>query len=131
VSVYGGFYFTWRRAPFARPIPRADTSLTYLAARDEFVAYGGSTTGGTTGTWASYSSQGWVAADLAVCEERDVKGLYAKARAGEIPEFTGISAPYEVPSKPELTVDTGKASVDESVQELVQYLEKVGVLSNG
>ena len=47
------------------------------------------------------------AADLAVCEQRDTKGLYAKARAGEIKEFTGISSPYEAPETPELRIDTG------------------------
>lgn len=58
---------------------------------------------------------------LEVCEARDVKGLYAKARAGEIPEFTGISAPYEAPPSPELRVDTEKP-LDECVQEVIDYL---------
>ena len=49
------------------------------------------------------------AADLEVCESRDPKGLYAKARAGQIKEFTGISSPYEAPETPELKIDTGKA----------------------
>ncbi len=50
----------------------------------------------------------YVKADVAMCEERDPKGLYKKARAGEIPEFTGISAPYEAPEAPELVVDTAE-----------------------
>lgn len=50
----------------------------------------------------------YVKADVAMCEERDPKGLYKKARAGEIPEFTGISAPYEAPESPELEVDTAE-----------------------
>jgi len=50
----------------------------------------------------------YVDTPLEVCEERDVKGLYAKARAGEIPEFSGISAPYEAPDGPEITVDTSR-----------------------
>jgi adenylylsulfate kinase len=69
-----------------------------------------------------------VAASLETCEGRDVKGLYQKARAGEIPEFTGISAPYEAPEKPELVIDTNGQTVDESVQVLVDYLRKGGYL---
>jgi adenylylsulfate kinase len=65
-----------------------------------------------------------VAASLETCEQRDVKGLYRKARAGEIPEFTGISAPYEPPLHPELVVDTNNRSVEECVQQLVSYLER-------
>jgi adenylylsulfate kinase len=70
-----------------------------------------------------------VKASLETCEGRDVKGLYQKARAGEIPEFTGISAPYEAPENPELVLDTNSQSVEESVAELVGYLEKNGYLS--
>lgn len=69
-----------------------------------------------------------VAADLATCESRDTKGLYQKARAGEIPEFTGISAPYEEPQEPELVLDTGKQVVEESVATLLTYLEAQGYL---
>ena len=71
----------------------------------------------------------YVAASLETCEERDVKGLYAKARKGEIPEFTGISAPYEEPERPDLVVDTGSQSLDESVAVLIEYLDKNGYLS--
>lgn len=71
----------------------------------------------------------YVAASLDTCESRDVKGLYAKARAGEIPEFTGISAPYEEPEKPELVIDTNGQAVEESTAVLVSYLEKGGYLS--
>jgi adenylylsulfate kinase len=70
-----------------------------------------------------------VDADVATCEERDPKGLYKKARAGEIPEFTGISAPYEAPERPELVLDTGVQSLQESVEQLVGYLEEKGYLS--
>ncbi len=66
----------------------------------------------------------WVDASVETCEGRDVKGLYKKARAGEIPEFTGISAPYEEPKNPELVVDTNAQSVDESVAQILSYLEK-------
>ena len=70
-----------------------------------------------------------VDASVETCEGRDVKGLYAKARKGEIPEFTGISAPYEEPLKAELIVDTADQSVEDSAAALVAYLEKQGYLS--
>ena len=73
--------------------------------------------------------EAYVAASLETCESRDVKGLYAKARAGEIPEFTGISAPYEEPEKPELVIDTNQQSVEQSVAQIVTYLESKGHLS--
>jgi adenylylsulfate kinase len=63
-----------------------------------------------------------------VCEERDVKGLYKKARAGEIKEFTGISAPYEAPAKPELTILTAGQSVEASAQQIIEHLEGKGVI---
>jgi adenylylsulfate kinase len=63
------------------------------------------------------------------CEERDPKGLYKRARAGEIPEFTGVSAPYEAPEKPELRLDTGTRSVEENVERIINYLEEKGYLS--
>ncbi|MCB9066651.1 MAG: adenylyl-sulfate kinase [Calditrichae bacterium] len=70
----------------------------------------------------------FVDCDLAVCEERDPKGLYKKARAGVIPEFTGISAPYEAPEKAELVVNTSSKSVDESAEEVISYLKSNGYL---
>ena len=72
-----------------------------------------------------------VDASLETCEGRDVKGLYQKARAGEIPEFTGISAPYEAPDEPELVLDTNTQSVEESVAALVGHLEAEGYLKGG
>jgi adenylylsulfate kinase len=60
---------------------------------------------------------------LEVCESRDPKGLYRKARAGEIPDFSGISAPYEEPSAPELRLATAGQTLDESVAIVVRYLE--------
>ena len=68
------------------------------------------------------------AADLSVCEERDTKGLYAKARAGEIKEFTGISSPYEAPEKPELRVDTGSQSLEACVELVINHLREAGVI---
>jgi adenylylsulfate kinase len=59
---------------------------------------------------------------LEICEQRDVKGLYAKARKGEIKNFTGISAPYEAPVNPEITVKTENKSVEESAQEVFKYI---------
>src|SRR5678815_4332310 len=61
-------------------------------------------------------------APLEVCENRDPKGLYKKARKGEIPEFTGVSAPYEVPQGPELVLETGKESSEQCVQKLLAML---------
>jgi adenylylsulfate kinase len=63
-----------------------------------------------------------------VCERRDPKGLYKKARAGQLPEFTGISAPYEPPLNPELSVHTDRESEAESLQHLLQYLERRGYI---
>ena len=68
------------------------------------------------------------AADLGVCEQRDTKGLYAKARAGEIKEFTGISSPYEAPEAPELAVDTGAAALEVCVDQVVNALIKRGII---
>jgi len=70
----------------------------------------------------------FVKCDLEVCEQRDAKGLYKKARAGEIKEFTGISAPYEEPENPELVVDSAKNSVEECAKMVVEYLKKSGYL---
>jgi adenylylsulfate kinase len=71
----------------------------------------------------------YVSTSLETCEARDPKGLYQKARAGQIPEFTGISAPYEAPERPELVLDTGVLSVEESVASLIRYLEGKGYLA--
>jgi bifunctional enzyme CysN/CysC len=65
-----------------------------------------------------------VGADLSVCEERDPKGLYKKARAGEIAEFTGVSAPYEAPESPELLIDTGKLDRSEALAQLLDYVDE-------
>lgn len=67
-------------------------------------------------------------AGLEVCEDRDPKGLYKKARAGEIPEFTGISAPYEEPLNAELVVDTGTQTLEESTRTVLEHLQKAGVI---
>ena len=61
-------------------------------------------------------------ASLGECEERDPKGLYKKARAGEIPEFTGISAPYEAPERPEIVLDTDEETIEQSARRVLDYL---------
>jgi adenylyl-sulfate kinase len=65
---------------------------------------------------------------LEVCEQRDPKGLYKKARAGEVKNFTGISSPYEAPENPEFTLHTANESVEESVASLLTFLQQKGVL---
>ncbi|WP_316572585.1 adenylyl-sulfate kinase [Neobacillus sp. YIM B06451] len=65
---------------------------------------------------------------LEVCEKRDVKGLYKKARRGEIREFTGIDSPYEVPFAPELSIDTSGASVEECARRVIRYLQNNGLI---
>ncbi|HJN23107.1 MAG TPA: adenylyl-sulfate kinase [Rhodospirillales bacterium] len=67
-------------------------------------------------------------ADLKTCEKRDPKGLYVKARRGEIPDFTGISAPYEKPQRADLTIDTGALSVAESMDILLAYVDRAFAL---
>ncbi len=69
-----------------------------------------------------------ISTPLEVCEERDVKGLYAKARKGIIKGFTGIDDPYEAPENPELAIDTSNISQEEAVQQLLVYLENEGYL---
>jgi len=71
----------------------------------------------------------FVKADVDTCVDRDPKGLYQKAIKGEIPEFTGISAPYEEPTTPELVLDTANLSVEDSARTVVDYLEECGIIS--
>lgn len=72
----------------------------------------------------------FVSTSLDVCEQRDVKGLYQKARRGEIANFTGISDPYEAPLQPELTLDTGVLSLEQSVAACLQLLVQRGILAS-
>ena len=67
-------------------------------------------------------------ASLDICESRDTKGLYKKARSGEIPEFTGISSPYENPDLPELSLDTATLSVEQSLEMIVSYISKKQII---
>ncbi|OAD23048.1 adenylylsulfate kinase [Candidatus Thiomargarita nelsonii] len=66
---------------------------------------------------------------LNVCEQRDVKGLYKRARKGEIKEFTGISSPYEEPENPELVIETGHQSLDECVDQILDYLRQCNIIN--
>jgi adenylylsulfate kinase len=70
----------------------------------------------------------YCSASVAVCETRDVKGLYQKARDGLIKDFTGISSPYEAPLKPELVVSTGEQSLEESVEQVLAFCRKRGLV---
>ena len=72
-----------------------------------------------------------VSTPIEVCEERDRKGLYAKARAGLLKEFTGIDDPYEAPESPEVVIDTAALTAEESAQKIVQYLEAEGYITAG
>lgn len=70
-----------------------------------------------------------IATRLEACEQRDVKGLYAKARRGVVPEFTGISDPYEPPEHPDIRIDTEQLSVAEAAQRIIASLQSRGVLT--
>jgi len=71
----------------------------------------------------------YCAADLSVCEKRDTKGLYKKARLGEIKEFTGISSPYEIPENPEISINTGTIALTDSVKQIIDYLNENNLIS--
>ena len=68
-------------------------------------------------------------ASLKTCEARDVKGLYKRARAGEIKNYTGIDSPYEAPDNPELIIDTDKDTLDESVTKIYSFLERKAIIN--
>jgi adenylylsulfate kinase len=70
----------------------------------------------------------YVRASLAACEARDPKGLYKKARAGQIPDLTGIGAPYEAPEHPDVLLDTESTSVEENVDNMLRFLESGGYI---
>ncbi|PIC65848.1 adenylyl-sulfate kinase [Sporosarcina sp. P21c] len=88
---------------FISPFQEDRDSVRLLVEEDEFVEV-------------------YISCPLEACEQRDPKGLYEKARAGVIPEFTGISSPYEAPVKPELTLETDRYTIDECVEQLIGYL---------
>jgi adenylylsulfate kinase len=73
----------------------------------------------------------YVKAALHVCRQRDVKGMYAKALAGEIPHFTGIDDPYEEPLDPDIVLETATTSVDECVYSILKWLGQKGLLELG
>ena len=70
----------------------------------------------------------YLSCPIVVCEDRDPKGLYEKARKGEIAEFTGISSPYEAPIKPEIIIDSAKMSIEQSVDKVMGYLKDKKIL---
>jgi adenylylsulfate kinase len=71
----------------------------------------------------------YCSASLEICEGRDVKGLYQKAREGKIPNYTGISSPYEEPVNPELIANTGKDTLDKSVDDVIELLKSRKIIS--
>ena len=73
----------------------------------------------------------YIKTSLETCIKRDPKGIYKKALAGEIPNFTGISSPYELPGNPELIIDTEKYNIQQSADMLVQFLKDKGIVRNG
>jgi adenylyl-sulfate kinase len=75
--------------------------------------------------------EAYVKASVDECERRDVKGLYAKARSGEIKEFTGVSDPYEPPENPEVVLETEEESPEESAQRIIEYLEEQELIPPG
>ena len=70
----------------------------------------------------------YCAANLDICEARDTKGFYKKARLGEIKDFTGISSPYEIPNQPEIIVDTGLLDIKASVKQILKYLREKNLI---
>jgi adenylylsulfate kinase len=72
--------------------------------------------------------EAYVKASVEECERRDAKGLYAKARAGEIKEFTGVSDPYEPPEDPELVLETEQETPEESAAKILAYLEELDLI---
>ena len=71
----------------------------------------------------------YVSTPIEVCEQRDRKGLYAKARAGVIKEFTGVSDPYEAPVSPELVLDAGQGGVDEEAEQVLKIVRNAGFIA--
>ena len=67
-------------------------------------------------------------ASLETCEKRDLKGLYKRARSGEIKNYTGINSPYEIPINPELTIDTEQLSIEESINRIIQFIDLLSII---
>jgi sulfate adenylyltransferase len=98
--------------------PIAPYSKTRLAVRNEIAQYGSFV-------------EIHVSTSLEICEKRDRKGLYKLARQGKIKAFTGISDPYEIPEKPELSLNTENASVDNCAQKIILKLQNMGLIKFG
>ncbi|WP_434637281.1 adenylyl-sulfate kinase [Sulfurimonas sp. NW7] len=95
---------------FISPFQKERDKARALVANDEFIEI-------------------FVDTPLEVCQHRDPKGLYKKAIKGEIPNFTGISSPYEIPNKAEIHIKTDKMTIEEASQIIIQYLQKRGYLT--
>jgi len=95
---------------FISPFQKERDSVRALVEADEFIEI-------------------FIDTPLAVCESRDPKGLYKKARKGEIPNFTGISSPYEVPLKPEIHINNDNISIEEVTDQIIEYLQEKGYLT--
>ena len=96
---------------FISPFQKERDAVRELVAEDEFIEV-------------------FIDTPLEVCESRDPKGLYQKARKGEIPNFTGISSPYEAPTKPELHILNDKISIDDVTKQIIDYLQEKGYIKN-
>ena len=96
---------------FISPFQRERDAVRELVNEDEFIEV-------------------FVDTPLEVCENRDPKGLYQKARKGEIPNFTGISSPYEAPVKPEIHIVNDKISIEDVTEQIIDYLQDRGYLNN-
>ncbi|WP_151901316.1 adenylyl-sulfate kinase [Sulfurimonas hydrogeniphila] len=94
---------------FISPFQKERDTVRTLVAKDEFIEI-------------------FVDTSLEICQRRDPKGLYIKAMQGEIPNFTGISSPYEIPNKAEIHIKTEKMTIEEASQIIIQYLQKRGYL---
>ena len=95
---------------FISPFQKERDSVRKLVEKDEFIEI-------------------FIDTPLEVCESRDPKGLYKKAREGEIPNFTGISSPYEAPPKPEIHIKNDKISIEDVTRQIIDYLQEKGYLN--
>jgi len=84
--------------------------------------------GGNNSSKSHHFIEIYCATNLDICEKRDTKGLYIKARLGQIPHFTGISSPYEIPENPELTLDCGTDTIESCTLQVIRYLENQGII---
>ena len=96
---------------FISPFQKERDAVRELVAEDEFIEV-------------------FIDTPLKICESRDPKGLYKKARKGEIPNFTGISSPYEAPTKPEIHIINDKITIEDVTKQIINYLQNKGYIKN-